>query len=116
MMFHLLTLLSNSVAEQERYNFTNVLKKPQHVSICQFVHYDKQLNSCILQLPCWYYSPSAKLSTVPINIPFAEADLASYILKMCPHTRQDQFNLYKKGMTLMDICLVWCKPMWGKNL
>jgi hypothetical protein len=35
-MFHLLTVFSNNAAEQEGYYITNVLKKPQCVSICQF--------------------------------------------------------------------------------
>ncbi len=36
-MFHLLTVFPNNAAEQERYYITNVLKKPQRVSIRQFV-------------------------------------------------------------------------------
>ena len=44
-MFHLLTVFPNSVAEQERYYITNVLKKPQRVSIHQFVQHVEQLNS-----------------------------------------------------------------------
>jgi hypothetical protein len=49
-MFHLLTMFPNSVAEQERYYITNVLKKPQCISICQFVQPVDQLNSYILAL------------------------------------------------------------------
>jgi hypothetical protein len=74
LMFHLLTVLTNNVAEQERYFIMNVLKKPQHVSICQFVQCFEQLNSYIAQLSCWYYSPSAKPSRIPMNVPFAKAD------------------------------------------
>jgi hypothetical protein len=55
-MFHLLTMFPNSAAEQEGYYITNLLKKPQHLSIHQFVQRVDQLNSCILQLPCWYTS------------------------------------------------------------
>jgi hypothetical protein len=79
-VFHLLTVFPNSVAEQERYYITNVLKKPQRVSIRQFVQRVEQLNSYIAQLPCWYYSPSAKQNTIPMNLPFAKADLSSHIL------------------------------------
>jgi hypothetical protein len=50
MMFHLLTVFPNNAAEQEWYNITNVLKKPQHVSICQFVQRVEQLDSAIVQL------------------------------------------------------------------
>jgi hypothetical protein len=50
-MFHLLTVFPNNAAEQERYYITNVLKKPQRVSIRQFVQRVEQLNSYIAQLP-----------------------------------------------------------------
>jgi hypothetical protein len=38
----------------------------------------------------------------PVNFPFTKADLASHVLRMCPLTWQDQFNLHEKGM--MDMC------------
>ncbi len=37
-MFHLLTAFPINAAEQEKYYFSNVLKKPQHVNVRQFVH------------------------------------------------------------------------------
>ncbi len=37
------------------------------------------------------------------NVPFTEADLASHVLRMCPHQWQDQYNLQEKGMTPMDM-------------
>jgi hypothetical protein len=101
--FHLLTVFPNNAAEQERYYITNVLKKPQHVSIHQFVQRVKQLNSYISQLTCWYYSPSVKANTIPMNMPFAEADLSSHNLRMCPYMWQDQYNLHEKGGTLVDM-------------
>ncbi len=78
-MFHLLTVFSSNAAKQERCYITNVLKKPQWVSTCQFVQHVEQLNSYITQLPCWCYSPSAKPSMIPMSIPFAEADLESHL-------------------------------------
>jgi hypothetical protein len=39
----------------------------------------------------------------PANVPFTEADLASHVLRMCPHAWQDQYNLHKKGMTPVDM-------------
>ena len=101
MMFHLLTVFPNGAAEQERYYITNLLKKPHRVSIHQIVQHVEQLNSYILQLPCWYCSPSVKPNTIPMNVPFAEADLASHVLRMSPYAWQDQFNLHKKGGTPM---------------
>ena len=102
-MFHLLTVFPNNAAEQERYYITNVLKKPQRVSIRQFLQRVEQLNSYIAQLPCWYYSPSVKVKTVPMNVAFPEADLASHVLRMCPYTWQDQYNLHEKGGAPTDI-------------
>jgi hypothetical protein len=83
-MFHLLTVFPNNAAEQERYYLMNVLKKPQCVSVHQFVQRVKQLNSYIMQLPCWFYSPSVKPTTILVNVPFTKADLASHVLRMCP--------------------------------
>jgi len=102
-MFHLLTVFPNNAAEQEKYYITNVLKKPQRVSFRQFVQRVEQLNSYISQLRCWYYSPSVKVKTVPMNVSFAEADLASHVLRMCPYTWQDPYNLHEKGGALTDM-------------
>jgi hypothetical protein len=99
-------MFPNNAAEQERYYITNLLKKPQRVSIRQFVQRVEQLNSYISQLPCWYYSLSVKANTIPMNVPFAEADLSSHILRMCPYTWQDQYNLHKKGGTPVDMRLL----------
>jgi hypothetical protein len=104
-MFHLLTVFPNNAAEQERYYLTNILKKPQRVSMHQFVQRVEQLNSYIVQLPCWYYSSSVKPNKTLANVPFTKADPASHILWMCPLTWQDQFNLHKKGMTPIDMHL-----------
>jgi hypothetical protein len=84
--------------------FCNVLKKPQMVGIRQFVQCIEQLNTYIAQLPCWYYSPSYVAGMTPANVLFTKADLASHILRMCPHQWQDQYNLQEKGMTPMDMC------------
>jgi hypothetical protein len=70
-----------------------MLKKPERVSIRQFVQHVEQLNSYISQLPCWYYSPNVKANTIPMNVLFTEADLSSHILKMCPYAWQDQYNV-----------------------
>jgi hypothetical protein len=104
--FHLLTMFPNNAAEQERYHITNVLKKPQRVSICQFVQRVEQLNSYVSQLPCWYYSPSVKTNTIPMNVSFAKADLLSHVLRMCPYAWQGQYNLHEKGGTPVDMHLL----------
>jgi hypothetical protein len=96
-MFHLLTVIPNSAAEQERYFITNVLKKPQCISICQFVQRVEQLNSYILQQPCWYYRPSVKPNMLPMNVPFAEADLLSHVRRIRGGTDE---NFEKKSQKI----------------
>ncbi len=93
-MFQLLTVFPNNMAEQERYYLTNVLRNPQHVSVCQFVQNMEQLNCFITQLPCWFYSPGVKPTMILVNVPFTVADLVSHVLRMCPLTWQDHFNLH----------------------
>ncbi len=102
-MFHLLTAFPINAAEQEKYYISNVLKKPQHINVCQFVHRVEQLNAYITQMPCFYYSPTANASTKPENVPFTEAELGAHVLHMCPLPWQDQYNMNEKGMTLMDM-------------
>jgi hypothetical protein len=106
MMFHLLTMFPNNAAEQERYCLMNMLKKPQHIIVCQFVQRVEQLNSKIAQLPCWFYSPSVKPNTTLANVTFTKAGLKSHVLRMCPLMWQDQFIPRRKGMTPMDMRLL----------
>jgi hypothetical protein len=51
-MFHLHTMFPNNVAEQQRNFLTNMLKKPQRISVRQFVQCVEQLNVYVVQLPC----------------------------------------------------------------
>jgi hypothetical protein len=105
-MFHLLTAFPINAVEQEKYFITNVLKKPQHVNVHQFICRVEQLNAYISQMPCFYYSPQANAYTKPENVLFTEAELGAHVLSMCPIQCQDQFNLTKKGMTPMDMRLL----------
>jgi hypothetical protein len=57
-------------------------------------------------MSCFYYSPHANVSTKPKNAPFMEAELGAHELHMCPLQWQDQYNMNKKGMTLMDMQLL----------
>ncbi len=64
-IFHLLTAFPINAAEQAKYYISNVLKKPQHINIRQFIRCVEQLNAYIPQMPCFYYSPNANASTKP---------------------------------------------------
>ncbi len=57
-------------------------------------------------MPCVYYSPHTNASTKPKNLPFTEAELGAHMMRMCPLQWQDQYNMNKKGMTPMDMCLL----------
>ncbi len=57
-------------------------------------------------MPCFYYSPHVNASTKPENVPFAEAELGAHVSRMFPLTWQDQYNLNKKGMMPMNMCLL----------
>ncbi len=92
-MLHLLTVFTNNAAEQEKKYLSNMLKEPQRVPVRQFVQCIEQLNAYVAQLPCWYYSPSYNAGITLANVPFTGADLASHVLRMCPHQWQDQYNL-----------------------
>jgi hypothetical protein len=105
-MFHLLTALPINAAEQEKYYISSVLKKPQCINVCQFVHCVEQPNAYNAQMPYFYYSPNANASTKPENSPFMEAELGAHVLRMCPIQWQDQYNMNEKGMMLMDMCLL----------
>jgi hypothetical protein len=80
-VFHLLTMFPINKAEQEKYYITNVLKKPQRVNVHQFVCRVEQLNAYIMQMPCFYNSPSVNTTTKPENVPFTEAELGSHVLE-----------------------------------
>jgi hypothetical protein len=69
-IFHLLTAFPINAAEQEKYYISNVLRKPQRISVRQFVWCVEQLNAYIAQMQCFYYSPNANASTKLENLPF----------------------------------------------
>jgi hypothetical protein len=105
-MFHLLTAFPINAAEQEKYYISNVLKKPQCINVCQFIHCVEQLIAYISQMPYFYYSPNPNASTKPESVPFTEAELGAHVLHMCSIQWQDQYNMNEKGMTPMDMRLL----------
>jgi hypothetical protein len=85
-----------NAAEQEKFCLANVLKKPLHVSVHQFVRRVEQLNAYIVPMPCFYNSPSANATTNPANVPFTKAELGIHVLQMCPlHGRTNAISARK---------------------
>jgi hypothetical protein len=89
---HLLTVFREDAAEQQKFYISNVLKKPQRVTGRAFFTRVKQLNSFVSLLPCLYNSLRATHTTKPVA-PFDEAELANLLLRMCPDSWQNQYNL-----------------------
>ena len=89
---HLLTYFGSDAADRQKYYINNYLKKPQRVTVRAFFTRVEQLNSYIKLLPGLYNSPMASPATKPVE-PFDEADLACQLLRMCPESWQDQYNL-----------------------
>ena len=89
---HLLTVFQEDAAEQQKFYISNVLKKPQRVTVRAFFTRVEQLNSFVSLLPCIYNGPRATQATKPVA-PFDEAELANLLLRMCPDSWQNQYNL-----------------------
>ena len=54
------------------------------------------------KLLCLYYSPSVKATTIPMNVPFAEADLVSH---KCARTRGRISSTFTRKMGLLWTCV-----------
>lgn len=89
---HLLTVFNYDAAEQQKFYISNILKKPQRVSVRAFFTRVEQLNSYIALLPSLYNSPRATPATKEIH-PHDEAELAGLLLRMCPESWQTQYDL-----------------------
>jgi hypothetical protein len=89
---HLLTVFQEDAVEQQKFYISNILEKLQRVTVCMFFTRVKQLNSFALLLLCLYNSPHATPATKPV-IPFDKAELVNLLLRMCPDSWQNQYNL-----------------------
>ncbi len=65
---------------------------PQQAPVRYFFQRVEQLNSYLLHLPCTYDSPRATAATKPVQS-FDEAELANLLIRNCPESWQDQYNL-----------------------
>jgi hypothetical protein len=88
---HLLTVFQEDAAEKQKFYISNLLKKPQRVTVRAFFTRVEQLNSFVSLLLCLYNSPRATQATKP-DKPFNEAELATLLLRMCPDSWKNQYN------------------------
>jgi len=90
--FHLLLVFQSDAAETQRFYISNGFKKPNRVSIRQFVQRVQQLNGYLDLVPCLFYSEQATKLTKVVEL-FDDAELAGNILQMVPKQWQDQYKL-----------------------
>ena len=94
-MFHLLTVLRNDAAKVQRYYISNGLKKPNRVTIWQFMQHVQQLNDYLDLLPCFYQSNISTPAPKKVG-PIDDVNPTGHILCMCPGTWQAQYKLKAK--------------------
>jgi hypothetical protein len=90
---HKLTIFPADAAEKQRYYMQQTIKKPQRVTVRQFVSRMIVLNDCLTYLPMVFDSLMAIAGTKKINVPFNEADLAEIVLNLVPSSWVNQYNM-----------------------
>ena len=88
-------VFTSNAAEQQRFYISNVLKKPVRVPVRHFFQHVKQLNGYLVHLPSLYNSPRAIAQTKPVA-PLDEAELANLLLRMCPPSWNNQYDLIQE--------------------
>jgi hypothetical protein len=77
-----LTIFPADTAEKQRYYMQQMIKKPQQVTVRQFVSCMGVLNDYLAYLPTVFDSSMAIAGTKKMNVPFIEADLARIMLNL----------------------------------
>ena len=81
---HKLTIFPADAAEKQRYYMQQTIKKPQRVTVRQFVSCMGVLNDYLVYLPTVFDSLMAIAGTKKMNFPFNKADLARIVLNLVP--------------------------------
>jgi hypothetical protein len=90
---HKLTIFLSDAAEKQHYYMQQMIKKPQGVTVRQFVSRMGVLNDYLDYLPTASYSAMAIAGTKKMNVPFDEADLAGIVLNLVPSSWVNQYNM-----------------------
>jgi hypothetical protein len=73
---HKLTIFPADAAEKQCYYMQQMIRKPQRVTVRQFVSRIGVLNDYLAYLPMVFNSLMAIAGTKKMNVPFDETDLA----------------------------------------
>jgi hypothetical protein len=79
---HKLTIFHADAAEKQCYYMQQTIKKPQRVTVRQFMLRMGVLNDYLAYLPTVFNSLMAVAGTKKMNVPFDEADLAGIVLNL----------------------------------
>jgi hypothetical protein len=88
-----LTVFPADTAEKQRYYMQQTIKKPQRVTVRQFVLCMGILNDYLAYLPMVFDSAMAIAGTKKMNVPFDEANLAGIVLNLVPSSWVSQYNM-----------------------
>ncbi len=81
---HKLTIFPADAAEKQHYYMQHTFKKPQQVTVRQFVSRMEVLNDYLAYLPMVFDSSMAVAGTKKMNVLFDEPDLAEIVLNLVP--------------------------------
>jgi hypothetical protein len=90
---HKLTVFPADAAEKQHYYMQQMIKKPQQVTVRQFVSCMGVLNDYLAYLPTVFDLSMAIAGTKKINVPFNKADLAGIVLNLVPSSWVNQYNM-----------------------
>jgi hypothetical protein len=88
-----LTVFPADAAEKQHYYMQQTIKKPQRVTVHQFVSPMDILNDYLAYLPTVFDLSMAITGTKKMNVPFNEADLAGIMLNSVPSSWVNQYNM-----------------------
>ncbi len=90
---HKLTIFPADAAEKQHYYMQQTIKKPQQVTVRQFVSRMGVLNDYLAYLPTVFDLLMAVAGTKKMNVPLDEADLARIVLNLVPSSWVNQYNM-----------------------
>ncbi len=90
---HKLTVFPADAAKKQRYYMQQTIKKPQQVTVRQFVSRMGVLNDYLAYLPTVFDLSMAVAGTKKINVLFDEANLARIVLNLVPSSWVNQYNM-----------------------
>jgi hypothetical protein len=90
---HKLAIFPVDTAEKQHYYMTQMVKKPQQATVCQYMARMGVLNDYLSHLPTVFNSPMAVEGTKKGNMPFDETNLAGIVLNSVTVSWMSQYNM-----------------------